>query len=117
LWSRPHTTLKVWRVCSTLTVTSVAHSKLAREIAAAATVMLKNRRGVLPILPSGDVKRIAVIGVWAKTPTVHGGGSSQVTPAYVVSPLQGITERAPRSGVVEVSFNDGSDYKVRLQPS
>ncbi|MEZ5382399.1 MAG: glycoside hydrolase family 3 C-terminal domain-containing protein [Microthrixaceae bacterium] len=50
------------------------HHRLAREVAAAATVLLTND-GVLPLDPSGHV---ALIGEFATRPRIQGGGSSQV---------------------------------------
>ena len=72
---------------------SKAHSKLARTIAAAATVLLKNEDALLPIDVT-KVKKIAIIGAnGGSGVTVHGGGSGAVTPEYVVTPQQGITAR------------------------
>ena len=88
-----------------LTVTSAAHSRLAREIAAAATVLLRNERQALPLAEGG--KKIAVIGAQAATPSVHGGGSGQVTPTYVISPLQGICNRTAASS--DCVYDAGSD--------
>ena len=39
---------------------------------------------------------LAVIGWRADQPEVQGGGSAQVSPPYVITPLQGITDRAGR---------------------
>ena len=89
-----------------LRVTSKKHSALARELAAAGTVLLKNTAGVLPIVDKAT-NRILVVGDQAKDPSVHGGGSGEVIPTYVISPLEGITERAA-SGTV-VAYDDGSD--------
>ena len=44
-------------------VTSEAQRRLAREFSAEATVMLQNRRGLLP-LSGSELKRVAVLG-WA----------------------------------------------------
>ena len=55
----------------------------ARKIASASTVLLKND-GALPLKPTVN---IAIIGSEAANPTVHGGGSGQVFPAYVASPV------------------------------
>jgi beta-glucosidase len=66
---------------------------LVRSTAQETIVLLKNEGGSLPLNPA-TVKRIAVIGELADKPNVMGGGSSRVTPHYVISPLQGIRERA-----------------------
>ena len=77
-------------------VTSATHSRLARELAAAGTVLLKNQGGVLPI-DLRRVRSIAVIGLnGGPEATVHGGGSGAVGPAYVVSPFDAIVERFVR---------------------
>jgi len=69
-------------------VTTVAHTALARQISAEATVLLQNNGNFLPI--SKSVKNILVVGSQAKNPIVHGGGSGQVFPDYVSTPFDGI---------------------------
>jgi beta-glucosidase len=69
----------------------------AREAAAEGTVLLRNQNE-LPWNPS-EVKSIAVIGQYARTPRIQGGGSATVIPASVVSPLEGITAAAPLADV------------------
>merc|ERR1711998_343634 len=54
-------------------VTTDEHNKLARDLAAASTVLLKND-GILPISDANS-KSIVVVGDQAKNPIVHGGGS------------------------------------------
>jgi len=77
------------------TVTSREHSALARELASAATVLLKND-GVLPI-DFGRVRSIAVVGSnGGDRATISGGGSGAVGASYVVSPHLGISERFAR---------------------
>ena len=52
---------------------------------------------MLPLLTAGHdsrTRRIAVIGWRADQPEFQGGGSAQVTPPYVITPLQGISDRA-----------------------
>jgi beta-glucosidase len=79
-------------------VTSDHNNNLARRIAAAAAVLIKNDAGsdgnpLLPIAPSGA--RIAVIGSCASTnPLVHGQGSGEVAPPYIITLLQGVTAAA-----------------------
>ncbi|MEV7415316.1 glycoside hydrolase family 3 C-terminal domain-containing protein [Streptomyces sp. NPDC089919] len=64
-----------------------------REAAAASSVLLENR-GVLPLDPAA-LTRIAVIGAHAEVPRVQGGGSSEVFPQQVVSPLDGLRAALP----------------------
>jgi beta-glucosidase len=73
---------------------------LIREAARETIVLLSNKNDLLP-LDLGKVKTIAVIGELANRANVMGGGSSRVTPHYVVSPLDGIRTRAGRSANVE----------------
>jgi beta-glucosidase len=117
-------------------VTSVAHNQLARTLAAASTVLLKNEGGVLPLSPKGiggsssgsnggvgndgdsesivrslssvrTIGTIAVLGVAASdAPIVHGNGSGHVDPPYVITGLQGIAARAGAG--VNVVYNNGT---------
>jgi beta-glucosidase len=66
------------------------HRRILREAAREAIVLLKNE-GVLPFK---KIKSIAVIGPYAQTAQILGGGSSNVTPHYAVSPFEGIMDRA-----------------------
>ena len=74
------------------------HRKLIRDAARETIVLLANKNNVLP-LESLKVKTLAVIGELARWPNVMGGGSSQVTPHYVISPLDGICARAATSKI------------------
>jgi len=76
---------------------------LSRRAATEAIVLLQND-GVLPIDPTTN--RLAVLGPRARAPHVQGGGSAQVTPAYVVTPARGITERAAAAGAT-VTYEPG----------
>jgi beta-glucosidase len=75
---------------------------LIRKAGAESIVLLRNKRGVLPL----DVKRLAVIGPYADVPRFGGGGSSAVFPHYLVSPMEGI--RSATGGKVDISFARGS---------
>jgi beta-glucosidase len=69
------------------------HAAVARRIAAAGTVLLRNEDGILP-LHREAVASIAVVGSWATIAATGGGGSSKVTPIRTVSPVDGIRARA-----------------------
>ena len=79
------------------------HGRLARELSAEGTVLLKNRNRTLP-LTNRRVRSIAIIGPDADQ-AVRGGGSALVNPNYEVSPLEGIGARAGDD--VDVTFNPG----------
>ncbi len=68
------------------------HRDIVRQAANEAIVLLKNENELLPVAP-GQYKKIAVIGHNAVEPPIMGGGSSQVTPHPVVSPLVAIRNR------------------------
>ena len=53
-----------------------AHGDVAERVARAGIVLLRNERDMLPL--AGNVKRIAVIGGYADSGVLSGGGSSQV---------------------------------------
>ena len=75
---------------------------VARDAATEAIVLLAND-GVLP-LDASAAPRIAVIGWRAERPEFQGGGSAQVNPPYVISPVQGIADRV---GEDRVTFRTG----------
>jgi beta-glucosidase len=64
----------------------------SRAAAEAATVLLKNKGGVLPLDARRD-RSIALIGPGSHTAVAIGGGSTGVAPLYTVSPLEAITRR------------------------
>jgi beta-glucosidase len=80
------------------------HAARAREIEEAGTVLLKNS-GVLPLSRSRG-RTLAVIGPDA-TRFKSGGGSSDVKPYTVSTPLQGITAAA--GSRVKVVYDQGDD--------
>ena len=87
-------------------VTSAAHFKLARQLAGATAILLKNKGQVLPLAP--ETTRIALIGgagfqncdpettaAGASQCAIYGGaGSGKVVPLNPVSLLEGILVRA-----------------------
>lgn len=73
-------------------VTSPAHNTVARKVAAAATVLLKNDAGLLP-LNATQPMTIGVFGIQGDAETwAHGGGSGSVTPPYIITPFQGVLD-------------------------
>jgi beta-glucosidase len=89
------------------------HRAIARQAAAEAVVLLKNDGGLLPLHPE-QLKSIAVIGENARWAQVQGGGSTRVTPHYVVSPLEGIVNRV--GDAVEVNYEIGCLMHRSLPP-
>ncbi len=63
------------------TVDADAHHELAREAAAAGTVLLRNEPvDGAPLLPLTGTDGLLVVGEFARTPRYQGAGSSQVNP-------------------------------------
>ena len=68
---------------------------LARRIATSGMVLLKNdpvgERSILPLGPAA-VGSVAVIGPNADAGVIQGGGSAQLSPHHLVSPVDGLSE-------------------------
>lgn len=77
------------------------HHELARRAASEAITLLKNEDEVLPVTKE-KVKKIAVIGEFARQPIIQGGGSACLTPMEVDSALDRIIELAGTD--IEVDF-------------
>lgn len=75
------------------------HRALAREAAVAGTVLLHDPGRVLP-LDAGQTRRLAVLGRLAAVPNLGDGGSSDVHPPEVVTPLDGLQAALPDAEVV-----------------
>jgi len=88
------------------------HSRLALEVARKSIVLLKNENSVLP-MNCDQIKSIAVIGWLANKANIGDIGSSRVRPPYVVTPLQGIKNRAEEG--MKVVFNDGKNLNSARQ--
>jgi beta-glucosidase len=84
------------------------HRALAREAAAAATVLLVND-DVLPLDPSA-LRRVAVIGPNADRAQIMGGGSAQLPAHYLRSPLDALVDRLGPD--VEVVHEPGVDISL-----
>jgi beta-glucosidase len=88
------------------------HRTLARDAATEAIVLLKNEGGMLPLDPAG-MRRLAVIGPNAARPAIQGGGSAQVTPHYVITPLAALRAALPG---VEVIYEPGCSIDRGVPP-
>ncbi|POX36079.1 glycosyl hydrolase, partial [Streptomyces sp. Ru73] len=85
----------------------VGGEALAREIARRAVVLVRNEHRTLPLGPEATGS-VALIGAAARDARVLGGGSAQVFPAHVVSPLDGLRAALPEGSVT---------YRVGAYPS
>jgi len=85
-------------------IDSPEHRAVSQAAAEEAITLLKNDRAALPLNPKG-LQTIAVIGPNANTRVIQGGGSSEVTPIRVVTPLEGLRAALPNS--VRILFNSG----------
>ncbi|WP_067497231.1 beta-glucosidase [Actinoplanes sp. TFC3] len=83
---------------------------VAREVAARSFVLARNEHYALP-LEAAALTRIAVIGALATDARVRGGGSAQVTPPHVVSPLEGLVRALPG---VDIAHAVGADPRPFL---
>ena len=75
------------------------HRAVIRAAAQEAIVLLKNS-GILPL---ANVKSIAMIGPYARTAQILGGGSSSVTPHYTVSPFEGVNKPEGKDVLVDAA--------------
>jgi beta-glucosidase len=94
-------------------VATQADGVIARRIAEAGMVLLKNDGAVLP-LNASQLHSVALIGPYASAPKTGGGGSSQVVPAYTVTPLAGIQSRVGSSVTVSLSTGSNINQAVSL---
>jgi beta-glucosidase len=73
---------------------------VARDIAAAGSVLLRNENNILPLdIENGSIKSIALLGPWAAKAATGGIGSSMVNPVRTFIPADVITKRLQKSGV------------------
>lgn len=94
-------------------VNNAAHRQVARDVAAAGVVLLKNRDTVLPFDRS-RIRSIAVIGPNAAAARVLGGGSGSMEPAGGVSPLDAIRRLVGDSVVVK--YEEGCVFGHGITP-
>jgi beta-glucosidase len=83
---------------------------VAREVATRSFVLVRNEAFTLPLEPAALTK-VAVIGALALDARVLGGGSAQVSPPHVISPLEGLGRAL--SGV-DVEYAIGTDPRPFL---
>ncbi|KAH8807690.1 beta-glucosidase-related glycosidase [Xylogone sp. PMI_703] len=81
--------------------------KLLRRLSVESIVLLKNADAVLPW---SMVDSIGVIGVHAKAAAYCGGGSAQLDPYYVITPIEGL-----RQYVESIEYRPGA-YCHQIQP-
>lgn len=67
-----------------------AHHKIAKEVAAASSVLLKNDEQMLPLKAN---QHLALIGEFAKAPRYQGAGSSRINPSQLDNLYDVFTER------------------------
>ncbi|GAA0956864.1 beta-glucosidase [Actinocorallia libanotica] len=81
-----------------------------RDLAVRGTVLLRND-GILPLAP---VRRLALVGPNAVRLAAQGGGSANVKPEHVVSPLEGL--RRVLGDDVEITVRPGVFPRTKLDP-
>ncbi len=75
------------------------HREIMRDAAREAIVLLKNE-GILPLT---NVKKVALVGPYAQSAQILGGGSSSVTPHYTVSPYEGLNNPEGKDILLDVA--------------
>jgi beta-glucosidase len=91
-------------------VTTPEHFELARNLSAAATVMVKNDDQLLPLSPTSPLNIVVVGPAGSLSPIVAGTGSGAVSPAgSIVTALQGINEVTGAAGGV-VSYVNATNF-------
>lgn len=84
---------------------------LAREVAARSFTLVSND-GILPLDPAPG--SVALIGAAAAEPRIGGGGSAQVFPTRVVSPLEGLRAMLPPG--TSLGYALGADPRTHVAP-
>ncbi|MFD6970159.1 beta-glucosidase [Streptomyces sp. NPDC059949] len=93
---------------------AAAGARVARKVAAAGAVLLRNEHGTLP-LSGAAARSIAVIGPTGQVPFVGGGGSAHVVPDGAPAPLSAIRQRAGNGSTVRYAL--GEDLYGRPLPA
>ncbi|MBT2482988.1 glycoside hydrolase family 3 C-terminal domain-containing protein [Streptomyces sp. ISL-94] len=92
---------------------AAAGARVARKVATAGAVLLRNEHGTLP-LTGAAARSIAVIGPTGQVPFVGGGGSAHVVPDGAAAPLTAIRRRAGNGSTVRYAL--GEDVYGRPLP-
>ena len=100
-------------------VTTEAHARVARRVAAASAILLRNEAGILPI-PETGLAKIAVLGDKGHdAPLTTGTGSGAVWSPRNSTILDGIRERsaatADPSGPTEVVYRNSKDISAAAE--
>jgi beta-glucosidase len=86
-----------------------AQRQVARRVAEAGVVLLKNEGNLLP-LDVSNAKPIAVIGAYADNAASGGGGSARMAPLNTLSPLGALAERIGNRTILQfLKFVPGTD--------
>jgi beta-glucosidase len=86
-----------------------AQVQVARRVAAAGVVLLKNEGHLLP-LDLSRFRSIALISLYADRATTGGGGSANIQPLNSVSPLAALAESVgPKTSLQFLKFVPGAD--------
>ncbi|MEU9147011.1 glycoside hydrolase family 3 C-terminal domain-containing protein [Streptomyces sp. NPDC048349] len=93
---------------------AAAGARVARKVAAAGAVLLRNEHATLP-LTGAAARSIAVIGPTGQVPFVGGGGRAHVIPDGALSPLTAIRQRAGNGSAVRYAL--GEDLYGRPLPA
>ncbi|MFG2983939.1 beta-glucosidase [Streptomyces sp. NPDC048258] len=92
---------------------AAAGARVARKVATAGAVLLRNEHGTLP-LTGAAARSIAVIGPTGQVPFVGGGGSAHVVPDGAAAPLTAVRRRAGNGSTVRYAL--GEDLYGRPLP-
>ncbi|MFE2547276.1 beta-glucosidase [Streptomyces sp. NPDC059355] len=93
---------------------AAAGARVARKVAAAGAVLLRNEHATLP-LTGASARSIAVIGPTGQVPFVSGGGSARVHTDRAPSPIDAIRRRAGNGSTVRYAL--GEDLYGRPLPA
>ncbi|KAL4961095.1 glycoside hydrolase [Aspergillus stella-maris] len=96
------------------TVDHPEYRDTAREAAEGGIVLLKNKGTILPLQPK-ELKKLAILGPNAKTPTAGGSGSAIVNPYYVTNPHDSLVKTAQDMNPdLEIVYEQGIQTHLHL---